>query len=190
MALSEVSIANRAIQILGSSERIEAMDQDHPNARTMSAAFEPVRNALIRRYKWGFAIKRVSLAADATDTVWGGLNRYAFPNDLCRILRDDESGIRLDWKIEGRFIVTKDGAPLNVKYLAIITDPGQFDPSFAEALSHALAVATCEEITGSTSKLQDIREGFRMAMAEAKQMNAYEEDAVEALDDSWINARL
>lgn len=190
MAISEVSIANRAIQILGSSERIEALDQDHPNARTISAAFEPIRNALIRRYKWGFAVKRVSLAADSTQTVWGGLNRFPFPNDFCRLLRDDESGIRLDWKVEGRFIITKDAAPLDVKYLAIVTDPGQFDPLFAEAFAHALAVATCEEITGSTSKLQDVRDGLKNAMNEARQANAYEEDAVESLESDWVNARL
>ena len=38
MAVSEVSIANAALQKLGSPSRLESLTQDHPNARTMNAA--------------------------------------------------------------------------------------------------------------------------------------------------------
>lgn len=190
MADSDVAIANRAIQILGSSERIESLTQDHPNARTMNAAYAAIRNALLRKYKWNFAVKRASVAADAAQTLWGKLNRFPFPNDCLRILRDDELGLRLDWKVEGKFIITADKAPLDFKYIAKITDPVQFDPLFDEVFAHHLAVATCKEITGSTANVEDARKGLKEALDSAKQANAYEEDAVEPLDDDWILARL
>ena len=39
MAISRVQLANRALQKLG-AKRIESLTQDHPNARSMNAAFE------------------------------------------------------------------------------------------------------------------------------------------------------
>ena len=189
MATSEVVIANRALQILGSPNRIESLAQDHPNARTMNAAFVPVRNALIRKYKWNFAKKRGSVAADAVQTTWGTLNRYTLPADFARLIRNDETGMRLDWQIEGRFIVTKDAAPLEFKYIAIIEDPNEFDPLFDEAFAHELALATCKEVTGSNDNKADIRVDLRDALNAAKQNNAYEEDAEQPLEDDWLLAR-
>ena len=190
MATSDVSIANRALQLLGSSGRIEALDEDHPNARTMTVAYASVRDALLRDYRWNFANKRASVAADATLTLWGNLNRYPFPNDYLRLSRDDESRLRLDWRVEGKFIVTQDKAPLNFKYTAQITDPTQFDSMFVEAFAHKLAIATCKEVTGSTANLADLKDSLKTIMASARQANAYETDAQAPLEDGWVLARL
>lgn len=185
MTVSNVSIANRALQKLG-SKRIESLSQDHPNARSLNTAFEPVRNALIRKYPWSFAIARASVAADAADTLWGSLNRYALPADFARLLRDDETGVRVDWKIEGRFIVTQDAAPLEFRYISIVTDPTNFDPSFAELLSTVLAMETCEDVTGSTGKLESLKGVYARDLADAKNANAFETGAIESLEDDWI----
>jgi hypothetical protein len=99
MAISKVSVANIALQKL-SSGKISALDQDHPNARTMDRAYDPCRKKELRRYDWGFAIKRASLPADSEGPVWGNYNRFALPNDYLRILFDDESGQAVRWKIE------------------------------------------------------------------------------------------
>lgn len=189
MAASNVSIANRALQIIGTPNRIESLTQDHPNARTMNAAFEPVRNALLRRYKWNFAKTRASVAADASDTLWGNLNRYTLPGDYARLCRDDETGLRTDWKVEGGYIITQDASPLQFIYIALVTNPGQFDPLFCEALSAKLALETCAEITESSAKEDRIKERFKDAMADARQGNAYEEDAELPLEDDWVTCR-
>lgn len=186
---STVSIANRALQKLG-AKRIESLSQDNPNARSVNTAFVPVRDALIRRYQWSFAIKRASIAADAADTLWGSLNRYSLPGDFGRLIRDDESGERLDWKIEGQYIVTEDGSPLEIRYVALIADPTVFDVAFVEVLSTALAIATCEEITQSTGKMGDLRAQMKMDIQEARNANAFELDAQASLDDDWLLARL
>src|SRR5690348_7455685 len=102
MAVSDVSIANLALQKLG-AKRISSLSQDHPNARSMNAAYERTRNAELRRYDWSFAIKRDSVAADGDGPVWGDWNRYSLPNDFNRLLLDDESGASVDWKIEGLY---------------------------------------------------------------------------------------
>ena len=42
-----------------------------------------------------------------------------------------------------------------------ITDPNYFDPLFIEALECKLALVTCEEITGSTSKKESIKDDYK-----------------------------
>src|SRR5437773_2024005 len=100
MATSEVGIANAALGKLGSSRKIESLTQNDPNARTMSGAYVRIRDALLRRYTWGFSIRRASIAADGSQTTWGKHNRYSLPNDFLRLTRDNETGRAVDWRIE------------------------------------------------------------------------------------------
>jgi len=194
MATSKVAIANGALQRLGVSQKLESLTQNNPNARTMNLAFEPTRKALLRKYDWGFAIRRKSIAADGGQTAWGSHNRYVLPNDYIRIIRDDESGFEVDWKIEsdadiGVYIVTDDKSPLKVRYLADVTDPNFYDALFIDALECALALKTCKEVTGSTTAKDSITDDFNTAIAEAKKSGAIEKAAQESPEDSWITAR-
>jgi hypothetical protein len=189
MATSKVAIANLALQKLGSGS-ISALDQNNPDARAMNTAFDLVLGAELRRYDWVFAIKRASLPADGDDTLWGGWNRFNLPADCIRLLRDDETGQAVDWKLEGEFVVTADAAPLNIRYVARIEDPNEYDALFIEAFACKLAMQTCEKITGSTSKKESVKEDYKDAIAEARRVGAIEKSAQEFPEDSWVNARL
>ena len=195
MATSDVAIANRALQKLG-AKRIESLTQDHPNARSMNAAYELVRDAELRRYRWSFATRRASVAADGGDTTWGDWNRYSLPNDFIALIRDDETGQAPDWRIEagaegeGSFIITADAAPLEFLYVARVEDPNAFDPLFIEAFACKLALETCEEIKQSASKKASINSDYKDAIAEARRVGAIEKPAQEFPEDSWVNARL
>lgn len=193
MATSKVAIGNGAMQRLGAG-RIESLTQDSPNARSINAAYEPARRALLRKYDWGFAIRRESIAADGDQTSWGGHNRFVLPNDYVRVIRDNESGQRVDWKIEsaadvGVYIVTDDASPLEIRYLADVDDPNFYDATFIEALECAIALRTCQEITGSSAKKDGIKDDFDTAIAEAKRTGAIEKDAQDSPEDSWLLAR-
>lgn len=206
MASSTVAIANRALSMLG-ARRIESLTQDHSNARTMNAAYIPLRNKLMRQYAWNFAIKRASIAADATKTVYGELNRFPKPNDYVRLLRDAQTSgtfpgtgtgtnrsgildIRHDWQIEGLFIVTADAAPLKFRYLAAIEDPTLHDPLFDEALAALMAWQTCDEVTQSNTKKTLLKDDYEDTIALARRSNAFENDADVPLEDDWNLVRL
>lgn len=190
MAVSNVSIANLALQKLGSPTRLESLTQNHPHARTINACFEAVRNRLLRKYDWNFAIKRDSIAADADDPTWGDWSRYGLPGDFLRLIRDDESGNTVDWKIEGDYILSADAAPLEIRYIARITDPAKFDSLFVDAFAAELAFQVCNEVTGSTGKRTDMRIERDDAVAEAKRVGAIEKSAQEPPIDTWDTARL
>lgn len=186
---SKTSIANGALQLLG-ARRIESLTQDAPNARSMNEAFDATRDALLRRYDWSFAITRASIAADGDDALWGDWHRYAVPNDFIKLILDDESGQAVDWRIEGRHIVTKDGAPLEIRYVSRVTDVSYYDPLFVEALEADLALTCCEEITQSSTKKEFAAKMYDEAIEEAKRIGAIEKPAHEFPEDEWVNARL
>ncbi len=188
MATSKVAIANGALQRLG-AKRIESLSQDHPNARSMNVAFDRVVKAEIRKYDWNFAIKRESVAADGDDPTWGDWNRYSLPNDYIRLLRDDESGQRVDWRIEGQFILSRDASPLQFRYLAHIEDPNFYDSTFIDVLECKLALVCCKEITGSHANAAGIKLDYEEAIAEARKANAFEKEAQDFPEDDWLAAR-
>jgi hypothetical protein len=189
MATSNVQIANLALQKLGQSRKLESLTQDHPNARSMNLAFEPTRDALLRRYAWSFAIHRESIAADANGPAWGNWNRYSLPGDFLRLLRDDESGIETDWKIEGLYILSADSSPLQFRYIRKITDPTYYDAMFVEAFACALALRTCKEITGSNALIAELKDDFDTAIEEAKNAGALEKRTEDEADDDWVTAK-
>ncbi len=188
MATSKVAIANGGLQRLGAT-RVESLTQNHPNARSMNAAFDRVIKAEIRRYGWNFAIKRDSIAADGTGPVWGDWNRFSLPNDYIRLLRDDESGGAVDWKIEGLYVLSRDASPLEFRYLAHVADPNYYDSLFVEAVECKLAMVTCIEITGSHTRAAGIGKDYEDAIAEAKRVGALEKEAQEFPEDEWLSAR-
>ena len=190
MATSKVAIANRALQKLGAG-RISALDQDHPNARSMNAAYAIVRDAELRRYDWSFAMARASIAADASQTLFGAHNKYGLPNDFLRLLRDSNDDVitTVDWRIEGLFIISDDAAPLEIRYIARIDDPNYYDAMFIEAFAGKLALECCEEITQSTAKKKGLENDYAFAIAEARRLGSIEKAAQEFPEDEWLQAR-
>ena len=189
MATSRIAIANGALQRLG-AKRIEALTENSPNARSMNAAIDRVLKTEMRRYDWGFAIKRASIAADGDGPTWGDWNRYSKPGDMLRLLRDDEGGARVDWKIEGDYILSADAAPLEIRYIAFIEDPNFYDALFVEAVECKLAMVCCKEVTGSHSEAVGVKKDYADAIAEAKRVGSIEEGARDFPEDDWVSARL
>lgn len=189
MATSKVAIANLALQKLG-AKRIESLTQDHPNARSINACFDLMRDKLLRMYDWSFAIKRDSIAATADVVEWGDWSAYTKPGDFIRLLLDDESGYATDFKIEGDYILSANSAPLEIRYIARIEDPNKYDSAFIDALAALIAFQTCEEITGSTSKQDRARADMKDAVDEARRTGAIEKPAQEFPEDPWVEARL
>ncbi len=187
---SKVEIANRALQLVG-AKRIVSLTEDSRNARAVNVAYESVKKAELRKHPWGFAIKRVQLAASATVPVFTRGNSFPLPSDFIRLLPPDpEVNFNdLDWVIEGRNIITNDSAPLDVRYVYDVTDPNEMDVLFRESLSAKIAEAVCEEITQSNSKIATANAAYKEAIADAKRANAIEKVAEKPPEDEWVTCR-
>jgi len=199
MPASAVSICQRALHILGAGTIISLSDNTE-KARVMNVAYEPVRDAELRRRRWRFSIVRVSLAALASTPDSDYDYQYQLPNDCLRLIEGGDIVSLVDltdyrttasalYQVEGRKILTNMAAPLAIRYIAKITDVSLFDSSFCEALSARLAYECCARITESTAKEDQCLRRYNFAIREATQANAIERASEGVADDTWVMAR-
>lgn len=201
MAVSNVSIANAALSKIGAS-RIMSLDDNRKEAREVNASFERVRDSEIRARLWRFSIKRAELAAQSDAPAFGYDYAYRIPADCLKIIAvgDFLVGAYLSdyvggedgapFALENGLILSNDVAPLNLRYVAQITNPTQFDSCFVELFACKLAMEICEAITQSSQKRQLAFEEYKLALRNAVKSNAIENPPVKAADDSWMLARL
>lgn len=189
MSATDVSIANLALQILGVSTKIEALDQDNPNAREINSCFDSLREELLRQFPWNFAKTRVVLPALAAQTAWGNFNQFQLPVDCLRFLRPTDR--QVDWELEASaggapVLVTKDVGPLQIRYIQDVTDPSRFDAEFVQMLAARIAQQCAQPITSSTEKQQIADRAFATAQAKARNANAFERAADQAIPDDYF----
>lgn len=197
---SEVSICNRALQILG-ADPITALSESNDRSRALTIAYSAVRDAELERRNWRFAIKRDSLAALADTPIADYAYQYQVPNDFLRLIHggdlvpypntsDYRGSSDALWSREGDRILTDLGAPLSIRYIAKITDVSMYSPSFCEALAARIAVEIAERLTQSSSKKADAMAAYKQAIREATKSNAFDQAPESIGDGSWVTARL
>ena len=152
---STVDMCNSALNLLGAST-ISSLTEDTKNARLCNQRYEPIRDRVFRSHNWNCLIKRVQLAQDSTGPVVEYTYGYTLPTDCLRVLKihngsTDSIKSALDYKIEGRKVVT-DETTIYLVYIALITDPNEFDSylreaRFIDATENALDTVEANEFT-------------------------------------------
>ncbi len=186
---SEVGVANIALSHMG-EKHIISLDQSTEPARILKARFADVRDTVLRAHPWNCAEARASLAASATDPVWGYDKQYPLPAD-CLFAREIEDGelYNLVWKVEGRKILTDEGAPLNILYTARIEDPNQWDTLFIAALGARLAHETCEQITKSAGLKKTLWDTYIRVFIEATSVDGQEGTPAQSPANPFLDIR-
>ena len=183
MATTFVEIANRAITFLGGDVLTDLTD-DTKEGRAVNRIYEQTRDALLRDHPWNFAIKRVSISANATSPIWEYTNAFDWPSDALRIIEVDTTE---EWAVEGRQIVSDAAAPLLIAYIHRVTDASLFDAKFIEAFSLRLAADIAFDLTASESTARVAETKFTIFMNEAKIVDGQE--SLSADEQSWLDAR-
>ena len=190
---STVDMCNSALNLLGAST-ISSLTEDTKNARLCNQRFEPIRDRVFRSHNWNCLIKRVELAQNSTAPVMEYTNAYALPSDSLRVLKifdgttdSIESG--LEYKIEGKNIVT-DQTTVYLIYIALDTDPNNYDAYLREAISHQLAADLAYSITNNATLANNYLLRANERLREARFIDATENslETIEAND--FTNARL
>lgn len=195
MGISEVGICNMALGKIG-AEAIGALTEASDNARACNRFYEYVRDELLRRHPWNFAVNRATLAQLATAPAYGYDHAYQLPTSpyCLRVLElYEERDEGYDFLIEGRSLIT-DADTARIKYIARVTDPTYFDSSFVETLATRLAAEIAVKVTGESG----IAEAM-LKMAEVKFQEAVGNDGCEGHADEddkpvetygeWISCR-
>jgi hypothetical protein len=184
---SVVDICNLALRQLG-ARRITSLSDSTEEARACNDVYESLRDDLLRSHPWNFAVYRASLASSSDSDQWEFDYSYPLPSDCLRVIavEDDHSFI---WQVEKRRIVTNQGGPLRIKYIAKETDPNQFDVSFMKCLALYIAAELAERLTNSNTKRQLAEAAFDKALRVAKFTDAQESTPHQLVNGSWLDSR-
>lgn len=183
---SQVSISNRALSLVGSLPITEPHQNDK-RARACLRHYEECRDAELYSHPWNFALKRDGLAALTAAPAWGFTKAFGLPSDFLRLL--EVNGCN-DWKREGNTISASADAPLQILYIARVTDPARFTPAFAELLSHRLALFIVEELTQSNTKAQRLERLYERAREDALRLDGLEDTPDDLIDGGWLESRI
>ena len=190
---SAVDIANSALNLLGAST-ISAFTDDSKNARLINQRYEPVRNRVFRSHAWNCLHKRVQLAQNSTAPVIEYTYAYALPSDCLRVLKvhngtTDSIASAIDYKLEGRNIVTDEGTVYLI-YVALDTDPNNYDSYLQESISHQLAADLCYAITNNATLANNYMARADERLREARFIDATENSLGTIESNEFTDARL
>jgi hypothetical protein len=186
MMASKTAICNRALSKLGQT-RVSNIETDETKAaKVIRYMYDILRDAMIAAYPWNFAVKRTQIAAEVDTPAWGYNKQYALPVDFLALL---EIRGNPEYRLEGGLILTNEGSPLYIRYIAKITDAALYDPLFVEAFATRMAYEACEEITQSNTKKQLLAEDLQATLKLAYASDAIQEMPQELEGDTWLLAR-
>jgi hypothetical protein len=190
---SVVDIANSALNLLGAST-ISALTDDSKNARLCNQRYEPVRNRVFRSHAWNCLTKRVQLAQDTTAPVVEYSYAYTLPSDCLRVLKihtgvTDSIASDIDYKVEGRKVKTNEGTVYLV-YVALVTDPNEYDVYLQEAISHQLAADIAYAVTNNATLANNYMDRADERLREARFIDATENSLGIIESNEFTDARL
>ena len=190
---SVVNMCNSALNLLGAST-ISALTDDTKNARLCNQRYEPVRNRVFRSHAWNCLHKRVQLAQNSTAPVVEYDHAYALPSDCLRVLKihngtTDSIATALDYKLEGRNIVT-DIDTVFLIYIALDTDPNNYDTYLRESISHQLSADLAYAITNNATLANQYMTRADERLREARFIDATENSLGTVEANEFTDARL
>jgi len=190
---STVDICNSALNLLGAST-ISALTDDSKNARLCNQRYEPVRNRVFRSHAWNCLHKRVQLAQNSTAPVIEYSYAYSLPSDCLRVLKvhngtTDSIASSIDYKLEGRNIVTDEGT-IYLIYIALITDPNEYDSYLQESISHQLAADIAYAVTNNATLANNYMTRADERLREARFVDATENSLGTIESSEFTDARL
>ena len=149
--MTDVQICNLALARLGDA-KITTLGDATAQAQYCTLFYAQTVEELQTDLDWQFCRKLASVSANATAPAFGYSARYALPADFLRVLRIngiDEDENFSKWEIIGGFIHTDLTGPIQLDYVASITDTALFPPVFVELLTAKLAAHLALPLTGS-----------------------------------------
>ena len=190
---STVDICNSALNLLGAST-ISALTDDSKNARLCNQRYDSVRNRVFRSHAWNCLHKRVELAQNSTAPVIEYTYAYALPSDCLRVLKvhngtTDSIASAIDYKLEGRNIVTDEGTVFII-YIALDTDPNNYDTYLQESISHQLAADLAYAVTNNATLAEKYMTRADERLREARFIDATENSLGTIESSEFTDARL
>lgn len=184
-SLSEIDIINRALAKIG-DQRITARTENTNRARIMDGLYEGVRDELLRKCPWNFAMRRDTLSADPVAPIYQWATAFPVPSDLLYMVSTENLSA---YRLEGNQILSNIENSLKITYVRRVTDPTEFDTGFAELFSTKLAYEGVSNITADPVMKRDLFREYNLTLIRVKKTDGQEDDARGWPVDDWDLAR-
>ena len=210
MAKDDVSICNIALGRIGVTKKIASLS---PPDRTLEAielanVYEEVRDRVLSAIRWPFA--RMTAALQKTgDTPYKWLYRYEYPNDcldIRAIYPPQEAGsfaqsirleaatnpVRYELGLDENDALTicTDQDLAVIEYTARVTNPRQFNASFASALAWAIASEVALPLAKTIEHSEKAAKMYEKEIREAAAKALNEEKREDPPDSEFVIARI
>ena len=197
---TRLGIVNAALIKMGEPKQ---EDLDTYPASEVDSRYEALRDWLLRRYRWNFAMTRAKLEAETEEDgeefvspAFGFTYRFAVPEDMGRFVGiynefgplQNYTDSAEPYKIEGGFILA-DIQPLYCFYVRGDVEPEEFDASFTELLTCLLASDTCYRINANEKLATRLFNEAQYLLDVAKRASAVETGAEYIQSSVWLDSR-
>ena len=178
MPVSEVSICNHALSLLGAG-RITSLtlpsEEDPGLARRVGLCrdlYAPTRDAMLEENTWTFATRETRLAREAADPEFGYSMQFVLPPDCLNVwwAGQNEEWPLDRWERVGNRIYAEPSQSaefLYIWYTRREEDTTKFTPGFVVALATRLAAEMCYAITESGSRAQSLWQEYAFKVEQA-----------------------
>lgn len=194
---TQTGIVNAALARLGSTRRIQSIDEGSSIANDALAIWDSTMRTLLAEHPWNWAIGRKTLNAGAPPA-FGFAYGFTLPPDNLRWLppADDDGPDFYTAREEGGVLLTDHGAAaLPVRYISAELGGrvAVWPPYFVEAMTFAIAAELAEPLTQDTSLGDRMADKAEFWLKRAKRRdglasNGRERNQVTARS-SWLEAR-
>jgi hypothetical protein len=213
MAQSQVGICNKALARIGYGQRIAAITDNPAAARACYAAYEDVRQYMLRERPWPFAQRYETLALVASDPNPEWSFAYRYPASYLKIYRlinetattgnatvYDDLGLVYTpsyrqanpWQTgsdsQGLLIYTDLEDAIAVGTWDV-SDEGQWDPMFADAFAWRLAYEVAPALTKDNGPTERAMQMYEMAVQRAMASALNEGSPREPAEDGFTASR-
>lgn len=183
---SDVDVCNLALDLLNVAQITSIETPTTSTEELCSRWYDQTRREALRRHAWNFAGKRVILAPDATDPIFGYSAQFTLPTDYIRIMYLNESVIQFDNPIppsrftveDGRILIGDilgtDPAQVQLIYVSDFKAVPQMDPSFISYFSALLAQNMSYKLTQQNSAVERVNALMERAEDRARAMDGQE----------------
>lgn len=199
---TEVEICNLALSHLGDEATVSSIDppEGSPQAEHCARFYPIARDVLLEMHPWGFATRRVTLAALTVPT-WSWQFAYAYPSEVIKLLailpygastEDDSQDYETEGAADGARIILTDTESASCRYIASVSDTSKFSPLFVDALSRLLASYLAGKlIKGDAGRKASMDQlgAFNMAASRAMVSDANQRRGKVTHIPDWIGAR-
>lgn len=169
-------VGNLALDLLTEGQ-IDSFDEDVKASRMLNRWIDLTREAELMKNTWAFATIYGDETDFTTDTGKGEFQYlYDVPDDFLRVAwltRDGTPvGVPINHTLWADGIRTDFGGPLQIPYVANVTDPGDMDALFTIMWACRAAIYVAHGITGKQSMVATVREHYKEAECEARRVNS------------------